>query len=228
MRTSLFPGCGVPHSSFCLSMGFVRTASSSQAEPAFHNPVIPSDEPVAGEERLRRSRIVSVMSDLFTPAKQDTQERNWVPMVIGLVAVLIVVGAIVVLTRNKPATTVQADPYTVKLQISNPKLSASENYVGGTVTYLDVVITNTGDKALTGASMKLVFKNSMEQVVQTETLPLHALIENQMGGYPDLVDLSRSPIAPGQSKTVRMTLEHISADWNNGYPEMQLVSLQLK
>jgi hypothetical protein len=168
------------------------------------------------------------MSDLFTPAEQQAQERNWMPMVIGLVAVLIVVGVIVVLTRSKPAPTVQADPYTTKLQISSPKLSASENYVGGTVTYLDAVITNTGDKPLTGASMKLVFKNSMDQVVQTETLPLHALVENQMGGYPDLVDLSRSPIAPGQSKTVRMTLEHISADWNNGYPDMQLVNLQLK
>jgi hypothetical protein len=76
--------------------------------------------------------------------------------------------------------------------------------------------------------MKLVFKNSMDQVVQRETMPLHVLVENQMGGYPDLVDLSRSPIAPGQTKTVRMTLEHISADWNNGVPEMQLVNLKLK
>jgi hypothetical protein len=27
---------------------------------------------------------------------------------------------------------------------------------------------------------------------------------------------------------VRMTLEHISADWNQSYPEMQLVNLKLK
>ena len=65
-------------------------------------------------------------------------------------------------------------------------------------------------------------------MVQTETLPLHVLMENQMGGYPDLVDLGHSPIAPGQTKTVRMTLEHISADWNQNYPEMQLTDLKLK
>ena len=138
------------------------------------------------------------------------------------------VAIIVVVTRNKGQTPVQANPYTVKLQLSNPKMSAAENYVGGTVTYLDVNITNTGDKALVGAAMKLVFRNSLNEVVQTETLPLHVLVENQMGGYPDLVDLARSPIAPGQTKTVRMTLEHISADWNQNYPEMQLTDLKLK
>ena len=168
------------------------------------------------------------MADLFAPTKPPTQERHWTPFIIGLAAVVIVVGIIVVLTRSKGATGALPNPYAAKLQISNVKLSAAENYVGGTVTYLDVNIANTGDQALTGADMKLTFKNSMDQVVQTETIPLHVLVENQMGGYPDLVDLGRSPIGPGQSKTVRMTLEHISADWNQSYPEMQLVNLKLK
>ena len=168
------------------------------------------------------------MADLFAPPKAETQERNWTPFIIGLVAVVVVVGSIVVLTRNRGGNVEQVNPYVANLQISNPKLSAAENYVGGTVTYLDVTLTNTGDKAVTGASMKLVFKNSLDQVVQTETIPLHVLVENQMGGYPDLVDLSRAPIGPGQSKVVRMTLEHISADWNQSYPAMQLAELKLK
>jgi hypothetical protein len=167
------------------------------------------------------------MADLFATPRREPQERNWTPFVIGLVAVVVVVGIIVTLTRTKGQTTTQTNPYVSKLQISNLKLSAAENYVGGTVTYLDVTISNTGDSTLTGAAMKLVFKNSMGQVVQTETIPLHVLMENQMGGYPDLVDLSRASIGPGQSKTVRMTLEHISADWNQSYPEMQLVNLRL-
>ena len=76
--------------------------------------------------------------------------------------------------------------------------------------------------------MQAVFKNSMGQVVQTETIPLHVLVENQMAGYPDLVDLSRDPIGPGQTKTLRMTLEHISNDWDQSAPEMQLINLKLK
>lgn len=168
------------------------------------------------------------MADLFAPPKQQSEHRNWTPYLIGLIAVIVVVGIIVVLTRNSDQNAARIDPYAAKLQVSNPKLSAAENYVGGTVTYLDVDISNTGDKALTGADMKLVFKNSLSEVVQTETIPLHILVQNQMGGYPDLVDLSRSPIGPGQAKTVRMTLEHISADWNQTSPDMQLVNLKLK
>ena len=168
------------------------------------------------------------MAELFSPAQSKAQERNWAPFLVGLVAVVIVVAIIVVVARHKPQTAPQPNPYSASLQLSNPKMSAAENYVGGTVTYLDVSITNTGDKALIGAAMKLVFKNSLNEVVQNETLPLHVLIENQMAGYPDLMDLGRSPIAPGQTKTVRMTLEHISADWNQNYPEMQLTDLKLK
>jgi archaellum component FlaF (FlaF/FlaG flagellin family) len=168
------------------------------------------------------------MSELFTPAKNDVPERKWAPFLIGLVAVLVVIGAIVAFTRNSGQTKQQINPYAAKLQISNAKVSAAENYVGGTVTYLDADITNNGDKTLEGADMNLVFKNTMNEIVQKETLPLHVLTENTMGGYPDLVDMSRSPITPGHTKTVRMTLEHVSADWNQAPPQMQLVDLKLK
>ena len=122
-----------------------------------------------------RSKIWIAMADLFTPAEPPAQERNWMPIVIGLIAVLLVVGIIVVLTRSHGPTASQTNPYADKLHLSTPKLSAAENYVGGTVTYLDVNITNTGDRALVGADMKAVFKNTLDEVVQTETLPLRVL-----------------------------------------------------
>jgi hypothetical protein len=169
------------------------------------------------------------MADTFSPGVQTSQEkRNWTPIVVGLGAVVVVVAMIVVFTRNSGKSQTQPNPYAAKLTLSNMRLSAAENYMGGTVTYLDMDITNTGDETLIGARVHSVFKNSMDQVVQTETIPLHVLVENKMGGYPDLVELGRLPIAPGQTKTVRMTLEHISDDWNRNAPEMQLVDLKLK
>jgi hypothetical protein len=156
------------------------------------------------------------------------EKHNWSPIIIGLVAVLAVVAAFVALTKTGGKNEAQPNPYANNLKLSDVTLSAAENYVGGTVTYLDLKVTNSGDKALTGAQMHAVFKNSMGQVVQTETIPLHVLVQNQMAGYPDLVDLSRDPIAPGQTKTLRMTLEHISDDWDRSAPEMQLVNMKLK
>ena len=169
------------------------------------------------------------MSNSFSPAAQRSEEkRNWTPILVGMVAVLAIIAALLVLSRGAGKIEPQQNSYTGNLKLSDVKLSAAENYVGGTVTYLDVNIINTGDKALTGAQMHAVFKNSMGEVVQTETIPLHVLVENQMAGYPDLVDLSRDPIAPGQTKTLRMTLEHISSDWDQTAPEMQLINLKLK
>ena len=168
------------------------------------------------------------MEQAYEPAPSPDQKRNWIPLLVGLVAVVVAVGAILFFLRPKSQGGIEPNPYAEKLKLSDIKLSAAENYVGGTVTYLDFNITNTGDKSLMGADVKAQFKDSMGQVVQKETIPLHVLVENQLARYPDLVDMSRAPIGPGQTKTVRITLEHVSEAWNQSYPDMELVNLKLK
>lgn len=168
------------------------------------------------------------MEQAYEPSPAPDQKGNWVPLLIGLVTVVAAVGAILFFSRHPSATTQQPNPYAQQLKLSSIKLSAAENYMGGTVTYLDFNITNTGDKALLAADVNAQFKNTMGQIVQKETIPLHVLVENQLAGYPDLVDMSRSPIGPGQTKTVRITLEHVSEDWDQSYPQMELVNLKLK
>lgn len=168
------------------------------------------------------------MEQAHEPAPSPDQERNWIPLIVGVVAVVVAVGAILFFGRHKIPADSEPNPYAQQLKLSAIKLSAAENYMGGTVTYLDFNITNTGDKALVGADVKAQFMDTMGQVVQKETLPLHVLVENQLAGYPDLVDMSRAPIGPGQTKTVRITLEHISDQWNQSYPQMELVNLKLK
>ena len=168
------------------------------------------------------------MEQAYEPAPSSDQKRNWIPLLVGLVAVVVAVGAILFFLRPKSQGGIEPNPYAEKLKLSDIKLSAAENYVGGTVTYLDFNITNTGYQALVGADVKAQFKDTMGQIVQKETIPLHVLVENQLAGYPDLVDMSRAPIGPGQTKTVRITLEHVSEAWNQSYPDMELVNLKLK
>ena len=66
----------------------------------------------------------------------------------------------------------------------------------------------------------------MGQVVGDEVMPLHVL--QTTGPYLDSVDLNASPLAPGQSKPFRLTFEHISSDWNQELPELQVSDVVVK
>jgi hypothetical protein len=74
--------------------------------------------------------------------------------------------------------------------------------------------------------MQVTFKDSMDQVAQRETLPLHVL--RTTGPYPDAVDLNISPLAPGQTKPFRLTFESLSAQWNQQYPDIRVTDVVVK
>lgn len=160
------------------------------------------------------------------PQLAPEHESNWRPIVIGVGLVVVVVGIIAFLLRGAPRDSSSPHPYASNVRLSDIKMSAAENFVGASVSYLDGTVTNTGDKTVIDATVHIVFKDSIGQVAQAEDVPLHVL---QSGGpYPDVVDLRVSPLSPGQSKPFRLTFEHISADWNHEYPEMQVMSVSVK
>ena len=49
-------------------------------------------------------------------------------------------------------------PYAVNIRFSDLKMSAAENFVGSTVTYLDGTVTNTADQTVTRAVVRVNFK----------------------------------------------------------------------
>ena len=94
--------------------------------------------------------------------------------------------------------------------------------MGVSVSYLDGKITNVGSKTVTGATVEVVFRNSLGEIVQRETLPL-MLYHTGLAGFPDVAPLSAAPLMPNQTRDFRLTFEHISADWDQGYPELRFV-----
>jgi hypothetical protein len=160
--------------------------------------------------------------------KPQSDDRNYLPIVIGLIVVMVIVGALAFLGRSHGPSPNQVDPYAANLQASEMKLSQADNFVGSRVTYLDFKLTNTGPKTVTGGQVEATFRNTLNEVVQKETLPLRVLVPNQLAGYPDLVDLSLASLAPGASRTIRVTLEHVSGDWNQAAPDLRFVSIQVK
>jgi len=157
---------------------------------------------------------------------QEDRESSLRPILVGVVTLLAVIGILFVLSRANRKVPTAPHPYAANLKISDLKLSAAENFVGASVTYIDGTVTNAGEKTVTRAVVHIAFKNSLRQVVQAEDLPLQAL--KTSGPYPDTVDLNASPLAPGQSKQFRLTFEHISADWDQAYPEVQVTDVTVK
>jgi hypothetical protein len=165
---------------------------------------------------------------LLQPAPEQRERSTTVPAIIGgIVLVVLVVGAIAILSRKSGSSARhEPHPYSEKLKFSDLHMSTSANFVGATVTYLDGKVTNVGDKTVTGATAQVTFRNSLNEVAQREDLPLRILVTT--GPYPDAVDMSQAPLAPGQTRDFRLTLEHISADWNQVYPELRITHVDLK
>lgn len=153
---------------------------------------------------------------------QEEGGRNWVPMVVGAVLVIVVVALIVVFSRSGGKAS-QLNPYAAKLEISNLHMATAENFAGGTVTYIQGTLANTGDRKLTAARVEVLFKNALGEVVQKEVLPVMALLPNTP--YVDYGPLDRAPLASGQRRDFRLTLEHITADWDGQLPQVRVVSV---
>ena len=148
------------------------------------------------------------------------------PRVVGGLVVVVAVAAVLIFGRPaKPPAAVAIAPYAEFLRVSDPKLSAATNFVGASVSYLDAKITNVGSKTVTAITVEAIFRNSMGEVVQRETLPL-MLYHTGLAGFPDVAPLNAAPLTPNQTRDFRLTFEHISSDWDQGYPELRFVRIQ--
>jgi len=152
----------------------------------------------------------------------DSSRRT---IVIAVVVVIAVAVIFAFLLRSQPKTASGPPPY-ANLKLSNLKMSAAENFVGATVSYVDGTIANTGDKTVTHVTVEVKFKDDMGQLAQREVIPMQVLKTD--GPYPEAVDFSVSPLGPGQSKLFRLTFEGISSQWNHQYPDIQIVDVTLK
>jgi hypothetical protein len=162
-----------------------------------------------------------------SPSTDGPTSSNLRPILLGLALVVVVVGigAFLLRTDSKIAAP-PPHPYAASLKLSDLRMSAAENFIGSTVTYLDGTVTNGGGKTVSHAVVHVSFKDSLGQVAQADDVPLHVL--QATGPYAEAVDLSISPLAPGQSRPFRLTFEHVTADWNHEYPQLQVNDVSVK
>jgi len=155
-----------------------------------------------------------------TPEPEST--TPWVPIIIGGVAILVVLGIIFFLSRGGSSQgTSEPDPYAAHLTISSETLSTAQNFAGQEVTYIEGRVVNNGQSTVDGATVQVSFKNSLGEVVQRETQSL-AIIRTR-DPYIDTTSLKVLPLNPGQTRDFRLTFEHISADWDHQKPDLRIM-----
>jgi hypothetical protein len=160
----------------------------------------------------------------------ETRERNWLPLVIAAVAVLLVGAAVVaILEHGKRIPTVApvsaaADPYASNLPISGLQMSESANLAGGKVTYLDGHIANNGNKTVTAISVQVLFRNSAQEVAQNETQQLKII--RTRDPYVDLEPVSVAPLKPGDQRDFRLIFDAVTPSWDGAYPQLRILQIQ--
>ncbi|MGH9494228.1 MAG: FxLYD domain-containing protein [Candidatus Sulfotelmatobacter sp.] len=162
------------------------------------------------------------------PVANQEEERDSSRLIIMIAVTTVIAIALgaAFLLREPPKVPKTPSPYIGKLKLSDFKMSAAENFIGATVSYIDGTISNTGDKTVTRVMVEVNFEDSMGQLAQREELPLRVVRPN--GAYSEPVDLNVAPLSPGQSQPFRLTFDSISAQWNHRYPDITITDVSVK
>jgi heme/copper-type cytochrome/quinol oxidase subunit 2 len=164
--------------------------------------------------------------DQQTPPAEEERDTSRLIISVAVTVVIAIVLIVAFLFRQPPKTVKPPSPYISQLKLSDFKMSAAENFIGATVTYVDGNITNAGNKTVTRVLVEVNFEDSIGQLAQREDLPLRVIRTN--GAYLEPVDLNVAPLAPGQTEPFRLTFDSISAQWNHQYPDLTITDVTVK
>jgi Protein of unknown function (DUF2393) len=187
----------------------------------------------------RRRRIAAMSSagdsgsgGFLSEKKAQSEGRSWLPWAIAGMAVLVVLGWLLFsghkqrATREAENASQAPDAYAGQLSIGNLQMSEATNFTGSKVTYVDGVITNKGDKTVTGVYVVVTFHNDIGEPPQKTPMPLSLIRSREP--YVDIEPVSAEPLKAGDSHEFRLIFDHVSPTWNQQYPTVQPTHVQTR
>lgn len=167
----------------------------------------------------------------LVPRKQ-TDDRNWLPLIIAAGVVILAAAIVIVALQqgHKPAavTPISAapDPYAASLPLSGLSMSESSNLVGGKVTYVDGHIANKGNRTVTGITVQVLFRNVAGEVTRNDTQPMKLIRTREP--YVDTQPVSAAPLTPGDERDFRLIFDAAPPDWDGAYPQIRILHVDAK
>jgi hypothetical protein len=163
-------------------------------------------------------------------SKPAEEPRRGGLLAAGLAVLLLILLGVVFAVRSHkveaPTTAGQIlpiAPYAANIVFSQLAMSQSTSLSGGTSTFLDGHVRNTGSQPLTGITVQVLFPNDEGQAPDLQTVPLSLIRAHDP--YVDTEPVSAAPLQPGEEKEFRLIFETVSSNWNQHLPELHVVKV---
>jgi len=148
---------------------------------------------------------------------EERSTLTYVLMAAGALAIIVIALVLLVRIRSGPSSSEarlseEQKAYLQQIAITDARMSAAENFLGHTVTYLDARVSNKGGKEIRQLELELVFVDTLDRVVLRET------------ARP--ITLQTGPLEPGQTRSFQVSFEHMPLEWNLAPPAITPKSVQ--
>jgi hypothetical protein len=149
-------------------------------------------------------------------------------VILAIVTAVLLLGAILYFMPRAPkgTNTTLAQPGGSLLSVSG--LRMSEAPTSGAIN-LDGQLTNSGSTAVSGLMVEVVFRltnglrASIERPVQGAALGNEGKQAGTGKVTGDTEDLTKTPIKPGETRSVRIAVDQLPKAWNHQIPQIRVV-----
>ena len=140
-----------------------------------------------------------------------------VPIVVGIFAVLVIVGGLLYVSRpapsshgNEPASH-EAKAYVSHLRLSDVTMQATENFMKQQVVEVQGKITNDGPRPLKSVDIYCLFYGIDGREIHRERIPI--------------LQAKGRPLQPGEMRTFRLPFDTLPDGWNQAVPRMVIAQI---
>lgn len=155
---------------------------------------------------------------------KEEKGRGPVVLIVGVIATVVLIGAVYLVAHFTPAPKVQAEQplpmgaaeqaYVPQIHFLEPKVSRAVNFLNQEVTFAFGTISNDGPRGIRQIEIQLEFHDVFNQVVLRDKQRLFSDTE--------------APLAPNDRRDFQLSYETLPAQWNQAYPTIKITGLVLQ